>query len=54
MRDYTLSNKKVLNNCYYETFGEFKQMCKNFFRKRKKYLPELETLLAENFHIQAA
>jgi len=35
-------------------FDEFKQACKNFFRKRKKYFPELETLLTENFHIQAA
>ena len=46
--------KKVLNNRYYETFDEFKQACKSFFRKRKKYLPELQRLLAENFHIQAA
>ena len=53
-RYWKFFKKKVLNNRYYETFDEFKQACKNFFRKRKKYLPELETLLAENFHIQAA
>ena len=53
-RYWKFFKKKVLNNGYYETFDEFKQACKNFFRKRKKYLPELETLLAENFHIQAA
>jgi len=53
-RYWKFFKKKVLNNCYYETFGEFKQACKSFFRKRKKYLPELETLLAENFHIQTA
>jgi transposase len=52
-RYWKFFKKKVLNNCYYETFDEFKQACKSFFRKRKKYLPELETLLAENFHIQA-
>jgi transposase len=46
--------KKVLNNRYYETFEEFKLACKSFFRKRKKYLSELQTLLTENFHIQAA
>ncbi len=50
-RYWKFFKKKVLNNRYYETFEEFKQACKSFFRKRKKYLPELETLLAENFHI---
>ena len=53
-RYWKFFKKKILNNYYYETFGEFKLACKNFFRKRKKYLPELQTLLAENFHIQAA
>ena len=46
--------KKVLNNHYCETFGEFKRACESFFRKRKKYLPELQTLLTENFQIQTA
>ncbi len=53
-RYWKFFKKKVLNNHYYETFDEFKRACKSFFRKRKKYLPELQTLLAENFHIQAA
>jgi len=53
-RYWKFFKKKVQNNQYYETFEEFKQACKSFFRKRKKYLPELQTLLAENFHIQAA
>ena len=53
-RYWKFFKKKVLNNRYYETFDEFKQACKSFFRKRKKYLPELQTLLTENFHIQAA
>lgn len=53
-RYWKFFKKKVLNNCYYETFDEFKLACQDFFRKRKKYLPELQRLLTENFHIQAA
>ena len=53
-RYWKFFKKKVLNNRYYETFGEFKRACESFFRKRKKYLPELQMLLTENFHIQAA
>ena len=52
-RYWKFFKKKIQNNHYYETFGEFKLACKSFFRKRKKYLPELQTLLTENFHIQA-
>ena len=52
-RYWKFFKKKVLNNHYYETYDEFKQACKNFFRKRKKYLPELQSLLTENYHIQA-
>ena len=52
-RYWKFFKKKVLNNRYYETFGEFEQACKIFFRKRKKYLPELQSLLTENFHIPA-
>lgn len=53
-RYWKFFKKKVLNNRYYETFEEFKLVCESFFRKRKKYLPELQTLLTENFQIQAA
>jgi len=53
-RYWTFFKKKVLNNSYYETFADFKRACESFFRKRKQYLPELQTLLTENFHIQAA
>jgi len=53
-RYWKFFKKKILNNRYYETFGEFKRACESFFRKRKKYLPELQKLLTENFHIQAA
>ena len=51
-RYWKFFKKKVLNNRYYETFGEFRMVCESFFRKRKKYLPELQTLLTENFQIQ--
>ena len=53
-RYWKFFKKKVLNNRYYETFAEFKRACESFFRKRKKHLPELQMLLTENFHIQAA
>jgi len=53
-RYWKFFKKTVMNNRYYETFGEFKQACESFFRKRTKYLPELQSLLTENFHIQAA
>jgi transposase len=53
-RYWKFFKKKVVNNRYYETFAEFKQVCQSFFRKRKKYLPELQMLLTENFHIHNA
>ena len=53
-RYWKFFKKKVLNNRYYETFDEFKLACQRFFQKRKKYLPELQALLSEHFHIQAA
>jgi len=53
-RYWKFFKKKVLNNRYYETFDGFKQACQRFFRKRKKYRPELQSLLTENFHIQTA
>ena len=52
-RYWKFFKKTVMYNYYYETFEQFKQACKSFFRKRKNYLPELQNLLTENFHIQA-
>ena len=52
-RFWKFFKKKVLNNRYYETFAEFERACKNFFRQWKRHVPELQTLLVENFHIQA-
>jgi len=51
-RYWKFFKKTVMHNHYYETFEQFKQAGKSFFRKRKKYLPELQNLLTENFHIQ--
>ena len=51
-RYWKFFKKTVMYNYYYETFEQFKQACKSFFRKRKNYLPELQNLLTENFHIQ--
>ena len=52
-RYWKFFKKTVMHNHYYQTFEQFKQACKSFFRKRKNYLPELKNLLTENFHIQA-
>lgn len=53
-RYWKFFKKTVLNNRYYETFEEFKRASESFFRKRKRYLPELRSLLTENFQIQPA
>lgn len=41
--------KKVLYNKYYEKFKDFKSVCASFFRGIRKYKPELETLITDNF-----
>jgi transposase len=43
--------KEKLYNQYYETFEEFLEACKSFFRKRTKYKEKLRSLLTENFHL---
>lgn len=42
---------KVLYNKYYESFLEFKTASLDFFKNMDQYSKELDTLLAENFHI---
>src|SRR5258708_6049234 len=42
---------KVTNNQYFETFDEFKYETLKFFRNLKKYKPELDTLLTDNFQL---
>ena len=44
-------HKIVLYNKYYETFDEFKNACKSFFRRIKRYKGELSSLMTENFQI---
>ena len=41
--------KKVLYNRYYEKFKDFKSVCASFFRGIRKYRPELQTLITDNF-----
>jgi transposase len=43
--------KIVLYNKYYETFVKFKNACKSFFRRMKRYKGELSSLMTENFQI---
>jgi len=50
-RYWKFFKKMILYNQYYETFAEFVGACKSFFRKRKKYIPELRSLITENFHL---
>lgn len=40
---------KVTNNQYFKTFQAFKEATMDFFQNLKKYKPELDTLLTENF-----
>lgn len=42
---------KVTWNHYFETFEEFKKETLKFFRNLKKYRPELDTLLTDNFQL---
>ena len=44
-------HKIVLYNKYYETFAEFKNACKSFFRRIKRYKGDLSSLMTENFQI---
>jgi len=53
-RYWKFFKKKVLYNQYYETFAEFKEACKSFFKKKKKYQAELKSLLTENFQVISA
>ncbi|OGT92334.1 MAG: transposase [Gammaproteobacteria bacterium RIFOXYB2_FULL_38_6] len=46
--------KKVTKGLYHEKFSDFKLACENFFRDLKRYKPELDSLLTENFQIIGA
>ena len=53
-RLWKFMKKKVLANEYYETIAEFKKALSEFFRGIRKYWPEMETLLTDNFQIMQA
>jgi transposase len=51
-RLWKLLKKRVMYNKYYERFEDFRNALLNFFKKRNKnFKNELQTLLAENFHL---
>ena len=50
-RLWKFMKKKVTANRYYEEFDDFKSELITFFRYIRKYRPELETLLTDNFPI---
>jgi len=43
--------KNVTYNTYYEDFAVFRKYCLNFFKNLKKYRPQLETLMTDNFEL---
>ncbi|WP_223295297.1 IS630 family transposase [Allochromatium vinosum] len=43
--------KTVLYNRYFESFGDFKAACENFFLHPRQYRGDLRSLLTENFAI---
>jgi transposase len=43
-RYWKFFKKKVLNNRYYETFGEFKRACESFFRKEKEIFAGIDLI----------
>jgi Transposase and inactivated derivatives len=42
-------HKIVLYNKYYETFAEFKNVCKSFFKRIKRHKDDFSSLMTENF-----
>lgn len=53
-RLWKFMKKKLLANHYYENLNEFKKEVTSFFRGIRKYKPELETLITDNFRIVQA
>jgi transposase len=43
--------KNVTYNTYYEEFSVFRKYCLNFFKNLKKYRPQLESLMTDNFEV---
>ena len=43
--------KNVTYNAYYEEFAVFRKYCLDFFKNIKKFRPELQTLMTDNFQL---
>ena len=52
-RFWKFFKRQVLYNRYYETFEKYKDACQQFFARLSEYVPQLRTLLTENFQIIA-
>lgn len=50
-RFWKFFKRQVLYNRYYETFEKYKDACQQFFTRLDAYVPQLRTLLTENFEI---
>jgi transposase len=50
-RFWKFFKRQVLYNRYYETFDKYKDACQQFFARLAEYVPQLHTLLTENFEI---
>ena len=50
-RFWKFFKRQVLYNRYYEAFNDYKNACKQFFRELDSYVPQLRSLLTENFEI---
>lgn len=50
-RLWKFMKKKIMANTHYENKHEFQKAVTNFFRGIRKYRPELETLITDNFQI---
>ena len=52
-RFWKFFKRQVLYNRYYETFEKYKDACQQFFARLSEYVPQLRSLLTENFQIIA-
>jgi transposase len=50
-RFWKFFKRQVLYNFYYETFDKYQEACRAFFDRLDVYVPQLRTLLTENFEI---
>ena len=50
-RLWKFMRKKAIPNQYIENFDDWRDAIMGFFKRIKKYRPELKTLMAENFEL---